>query len=115
MTISTNFYCAHCGLVAATLTLNEQNQLVQQGFWGMSTEGIPTTARRALQAAILASDAAALYQMDRFWAPFYCPTCERVYCYNHWVMQIQFDDEFPGWYDCTYGLCPQEHRRLIDD
>lgn len=115
MTITTHFNCAQCGAVAATLTLNEQNQLIQEGFAGVITEGIAPTTRRQLTAAILAADAAALYRMDQFWAPFYCPTCKQVYCYNHWTMQIQFDDDFPGWYDCTYGVCPQGHRRLLDD
>lgn len=115
MTITANFNCVQCGAVAATLTLNEQNQLIQQGFSGDITEGIAPATRPRLAAAILAADVAALYRMDHFWAPFYCTACDRVYCYDHWIMEIQFDDDFPGWYDCTYGICPQGHRRLIDD
>lgn len=115
MTIRNHFHCAQCSAVAATLTLNEQNQLIQDGFFGVSTESIAPSALPALAAAIQAADVAALYRLDQFWAPFYCPACKQVYCYNHWLIQVQFDDEFPGWYDCTYGVCPQGHRRLIDD
>jgi len=115
MNIANHFACVQCGAVAATLTLNEQEQLIQAGFSGTITENIAPAARQKLTAAILAADVAALYRMDQFWAPFYCPACKQVYCYNHWLMQVQFDDDFPGWYDCTYGVCPQGHRRLIDD
>jgi hypothetical protein len=115
MTTSRNFYCTQCGALAATLTINDQNQLVQEGFWGMSTKTIHPTRRPKLEAALLATNASALYRMDRFWTPFYCPTCDRVYCYNHWLIIPQFDDDFPGWYDCAYGTCPQGHRRLVDD
>jgi len=24
-------------------------------------------------------------------------------------------DDHPGWYDATYGTCPQGHRRKLDD
>lgn len=28
--------------------------------------------------------AAALYDRDPAWAPFFCPVCERSYCAVHW-------------------------------
>ena len=109
------FSCAQCGEVAATIRLNEQGQLVQEGFWGTSTEAVSPNVQPVIEAALATANADALYQLDRFWAPFYCPTCRRVYCYNHWLIIPEFDEDFPGWYDCSYGTCPQGHRRLIDD
>ena len=42
----------------------------------------------------------------------YCPTCDRVYCRDHYQTEERYDE---GFYDCTYGTCPQGHRRMIDD
>ena len=42
----------------------------------------------------------------------YCPACDRIYCYIHYNVSREFDE---GFYDCCYGVCPQEHRRVIDD
>jgi hypothetical protein len=42
----------------------------------------------------------------------YCPECDKVYCTDHVRKQVEWDD---GFYDCTYGVCPQGHRRIIDD
>lgn len=45
----------------------------------------------------------------------YCPDCGMIYCKDHWVMEVKYDEDFPGFYDCTYGTCPRGHRRMIDD
>ncbi len=42
----------------------------------------------------------------------YCYQCDCVYCCEHYETEIMFDE---GFYDCTYGTCPQMHRRKIDD
>ena len=115
MQTSANFYCAECGALAALLTLNDANQLIQEGFWGVTTEGILPQMRPAVEAALAKADADKLYHMDSLWASFYCQTCKLVYCYQHWLIIPEFDEDFPGWYDCSYGTCPQGHRRLIDD
>ena len=81
----------------------------------MSTEAVSPNVQPVIEAALAMADADALYQLDHFWAPFYCPTCQRVYCREHWLIIPEFDEDFPGWYDCAYGTCPQGHRRLIDD
>ncbi|MBX3016031.1 MAG: hypothetical protein KF832_31205 [Caldilineaceae bacterium] len=109
------FYCTQCNALAATLTLDAEQQLVQRDFWGVTTEKIQSATYPALALAVAAADAAALYKIDFLWVPFYCPTCQQVYCYTHWTLETTADDDFPGWYDCTYGTCPQGHRRLIDD
>ena len=42
----------------------------------------------------------------------YCPNCNEIYCWEHYNAEEAFDD---GFYDCTYGICPNGHRRMIDD
>jgi hypothetical protein len=42
----------------------------------------------------------------------YCPKCDKIYCWEHFKAREEYDD---GFYDCTYGECPNGHRRMIDD
>jgi hypothetical protein len=42
----------------------------------------------------------------------YCPECDKVYCKQHIRTRVVMDD---GFYDCTYGTCPEGHERIIDD
>ena len=42
----------------------------------------------------------------------YCPKCDKIYCWEHFNAEEVFDD---GFYDCTYGTCPEGHKRMIDD
>jgi len=42
----------------------------------------------------------------------YCPECDKIYCWEHYNARVEYDD---GFYDCTYGECPEGHRRMIDD
>lgn len=45
----------------------------------------------------------------------YCYKCNLIYCREHYNAEIIFDEEYPGFYDCTMGTCPQGHERMIDD
>jgi hypothetical protein len=42
----------------------------------------------------------------------YCPKCDSIFCARHYQKVTEWDG---SWYDCTYGTCPQGHRRIIDD
>jgi hypothetical protein len=42
----------------------------------------------------------------------YCPECDKIYCWNHYKLEEEWDE---GFYDCTYGECPEGHKRMIDD
>jgi hypothetical protein len=42
----------------------------------------------------------------------YCPDCDKIYCWEHYNAWEEYDD---GFYDCTYGICPKGHKRMIDD
>jgi hypothetical protein len=115
------FRCQVCLSVAGTIELNaapdsSAGQLMLEGFlWKSSTETIKGRTVQLVHQALTAHDAHALYSINRLWAPFYCPQCERVYCVKHWSITPVFDDDFPGWYDSSYGICPKGHRRLVDD
>ncbi|MFX0134003.1 MAG: hypothetical protein ACFFDN_10205 [Candidatus Hodarchaeota archaeon] len=42
----------------------------------------------------------------------YCPKCDKIYFWEHYNAREEYDD---GFYDCTYGECPNGHKRMIDD
>lgn len=42
----------------------------------------------------------------------FCPDCGKIYCREHYQITMEMDE---GFYDCSYGLCPEGHRRMIDD
>lgn len=42
----------------------------------------------------------------------FCPDCDKIYCRGHYRVEEEWDE---GFYDDSWGTCPQGHRRLIDD
>jgi hypothetical protein len=42
----------------------------------------------------------------------YCPQCDRIFCRVHYNLSEEWDE---GFYDCTWGTCPDGHRRIVDD
>lgn len=122
------FDCSVCGEAAANVAIfrvkagrtssmleSAHTKVVVSGFlWGYAS-WTERSDPHALVKAVNSGSASAVYDLDEEWAPFYCPECDRSYCKNHWFVNIEFDDDFPGWYDCAYGTCPEGHRRMIDD
>lgn len=45
-------------------------------------------------------------------ADAYCPDCDKIYCHDHYNPREVWD---AGFYDCTYGTCPDGHERIIYD
>lgn len=121
------FHCRVCHAAAATVTLLPAAQsrltpgndiagaLCVLGFMGYEEFAVGPAQVAAATRALHTPDVQTLYELDMLWAPFYCPTCQAVYCYGHWRVEAQFDADFHGWYDCSYGVCPQGHRRLLDE
>jgi hypothetical protein len=121
------FPCSLCGEIAATVTLIPKNTdhpdvlnadaatLVLADFIGKTQEQVGEQREAPLRDAIVEKDAKRLYEVEHLWAPFYCHQCQRSFCIKHWVVLPQFDEDFPGFYDCSIGTCPQGHRRKIDD
>lgn len=93
---SASFYCALCNNVAGTLDLlppghpdglsKDVATLFLRDFIGTDKEIVSADSREALRTALTEADAAALYAVERLWAPFYCPECACVYCRRHWVV-----------------------------
>jgi hypothetical protein len=68
----------------------------------------------ALRELIADGDVAGLYAYDLELTPFWCPSCARSYCGDHWRTLTVFDDETGG-LDCIRGTCPQGHERMLED
>jgi hypothetical protein len=57
-------------------------------------------------------DPAALRQIGRELAPFYCPDCAQNYCHADWRTYGAFDQ---GLHDGRMDQCPHGHQHMIDD
>lgn len=139
MTVGATFQCGACGKVAATVTLVEPGQPdprltpeppgVPPGVGTIFSSLHPDRAQLSIAggpisvthgfapmegtaAALESGDAAALYAIDSEYAPFWCPWCSASYCKEHFRSWVTFDD---GFYDATYGICPEGHQRKLDD
>lgn len=122
--VSVEIPCARCGKIAATFTaiaagdgaptvLQDRDRLVRTGWSGELT--IPCSWEIAVLKIerLRAGGIAALQNEDRDTYAFRCLACARSYCSSCWTQgPPQFDD---GFYDCTYGWCPEGHKQMIDD
>ena len=128
--LQATFRCAACNGVAATATYvrqgetypdpflkdaaNEEDWLMIDGFLGAQGKCLDGH-EAAVRAALENSSAKQLYQLAPLWASFYCRKCQASYCWDCWDSWIVMDDELPGWYDCTEGICPKGHEKMLDD
>ena len=139
MTASATYLCGACGKVAATVTLVAPGQpdprltpeppgappgrstllgTVFPRSGRLSIDGGPVSITVApvpmeeVAAALDTGDAAALYELDSEYAPFYCPRCALSYCGDHYRTVELYDD---GFFDCIRGVCPQGHERTLAD
>lgn len=130
--------CDKCGRVACTLTLvppfGADPQAPRSGepgwipgtgpFLGggirLSIDG-PLNATHtlmagvdvgAIEAALRAADAVALYEVDSEYVPFWCIKCGKSYCKDCLDVRVEYED---GFYDRTRASCPEGHTRTIDD
>ncbi len=97
--------CSVCGKEAGTLTCAD-GELRRVSFTSVLTQRETPGVR-----AVIGS-ARALYELDFELAPFYCPTCDRSYCGEHWSATDIFED---GVHDSIRGTCPEGHERLLED
>ena len=121
------FKCAQCGEVAARVALvldepvpgesssSRSGLIAESEFFGDWEQVVLAAGLRPVADALVDEDAAALYQVDPLWAPFFCPECRASYCHEHWSMTVIFDEEWTSWYDYTEGTCPRGHKRMVDD
>ena len=130
--VEARFTCSRCGREAAHLALFGPG--VPEASTGrppIEGSGLPvlvieagrlsmrigTAALDSLEVvrALAARDAAALYAVDREFAPFWCPTCAAVYCADEWQVWDVFDEEQRWFWEELRGICPEGHERWIYD
>lgn len=78
------------------------------GIWDQSDD----TTAATLAGAIERRDFDELRAARSEYAPFWCRTCRRSYCRDHWRLDAEFDP--PGQFDYYTGSCPAGHRTMID-
>lgn len=117
---SATFTCARHGTPAGALHLHRiaggsDWLLVLEGFLGKTSTRLGAAAADGVARALDRADAVALHALDLEFAPFYCPTCDAVYCVDCWRTSLVFADDFPGWLEETQGTCPEGHGRMLSD
>ncbi len=126
-TLEAVFKCSICAETAAIVKLisgssshpdalkSSAGTVVIDGFIGQVREVVGDKQAGPVCVALLEENPEKLFDVERLWAPFYCPKCRRPYCIKHWEVEVRYDDESPGFYDCSLGTCPMGHRRKVDD
>jgi hypothetical protein len=115
-------HCTECGKVAARFKVGPTWPSSKTGEMALLYEGTTKSTQFAL------ADADAIFESLRSekvaavhsfmeekvegGLDAYCPTCDKVYCKEDYSVEEQWD---AGFYDCSYGTCPEGHRRLLDD
>ena len=94
--------------------LGEENMRlsIDGGPWTVTRGPIKSKEVPAIKKALAAADPEGLAAIDYEYASFYCRKCKSCYCQDHWQVETYYDE---GFYDCSYGTCPQGHRSKIDD
>ena len=118
-TASAIYFCDACGKAAGSVALSvapeERLSLRVTGPVANAEFFLTKDLQPVILSALRAEGPSRLYQIYSEYAPFFCPDCGKNYCRNCWQMTTRYDDDFPGWYDSTEGICPQGHRRILDD
>jgi hypothetical protein len=78
--------------------------------WCSYSEQVPAEYYEPVREALLNKDTAALYNMNRDWAPYYCPECGVNYHESNWHSRYLNDS-----YSVLEGTCPQGHKRILED
>ena len=119
--------CARCGQPAATFALlpagsgegmwRDRDRLERTGFLGATLHFGELPALAELMRAIAGRDYAAVRALaGPDLVAFHCWACAADYCQACWrIGPPEFDEDFPGFYDCTEGICPAGHSQVVDD
>jgi hypothetical protein len=107
--------CEVCGGSAGSIALEEHGEVRREAFGSVLTGTLGPGVLNQLRAALSAADAAAVYQLDPEFAPWWCPACRRSYCGDHWLRRDVFDEQDPSWHDSVRGRCPEGHERMLED
>ena len=121
------FPCSRCGQPAATFTLRpagtgedlwrDRDRLERAGFLGATIHFGELPALAELMRAIEGRDYAAVRALaGPDLVAFHCWQCAADYCDACWrIGPPEFAEDFPGFYECTKGVCPAGHSQVVDD
>ncbi len=117
-----DIHCSACGKVAAKFKVGPTWPASKTGELALLYEGTTKSTQLGLTYAdaifenLKSEKVAAVNSLlEEKWVgglDAYCPTCDKVYCKEDYDVEEQWDE---GFYDCSYGTCPEGHRRLIGD
>lgn len=104
------FACAACGMEE----FGRDGVMIDQWLGGPSWHYLDPASWTRIGELLTAirPDPGALHAINWELAPFWCRSCQRGYCRDHWQSVVILDE---GFYDCTVGVCPAGHRQMIDD
>ena len=114
-------YCSQCGKKAAHFQVerNRGGKVSSISYSGKFSRTIEKEFMRKTVGYLKRDD---IWGLDYYFSrhrvvdggiDVYCPKCHKVYCPECWDSRIRFEEG--GWYDCTYGVCPKGHEKIIDD
>jgi len=123
MSRSVDLYCDRCRTSVARITLYEagegegmwqkEKRLERAGFIGDIIKFGHAAETVSLFESLSRGDYVAAARIDPDFVGFYCDDCKKIYCKNCWdVGPPEFDE---GFYDCTFGTCPEGHEQTVDD
>ncbi len=115
---TSEFRCSTCGAVAVVVSRRGGGVAVT-GFLGEGWHGASRFDQMVeeveLDEAIQVADAEVLHRLNPEFVPAWCPLCRTAYCQDHWSLEVVMADDYPGWYEATYGTCPEGHHRQLGD
>ena len=107
--------CAACGLAAATFEIGIDRWSGNRAllFRGITrSRAFPLTLAANVLGELQGGKISSVHSSIEEGIDAYCPACDRIYCRDHYLMDVEYDE---GFYDCTRATCPEGHRRMVDD
>jgi hypothetical protein len=116
--------CSRCGRAAAEIALlpadpqgagweARRDRIERTDFMGRLIKfGEPGTLHEFFE-RLARRDFASVRGADADFVAFHCRACDKVYCERCWQIGPPVFDE--GFYDCTFGACPEQHEQVVDD
>jgi hypothetical protein len=116
--VHATFTCALCGAEAGVIRVHAgggRTEIRRESWPSVLILPRSPEALGPYEELIASRDVRALFELEFELTPFYCPSCDAVYCSDHWDWWVVWDDEWVGWRDSVRGRCPQGHERMLED
>jgi len=111
--------CMVCGEIAVVFSFGEslgESEVIYKGITHQTSLG--RSMNKALIRCLNDQNIAGIHSLVKEKRTMedgldaYCPACDKIYCKRHYQVTAEWD---AGYYDCSYGICPEGHKRIIDD